>query len=93
MATNVTAILQKTHLHVGDGAHHALPEGQQVVDTVGCKLPHVEGFHSKLGDELDGIRVVLHCHQFTQLIIALQSQQQPAEFMVVCRITQALKQA
>ncbi|MPC16794.1 hypothetical protein E2C01_009631 [Portunus trituberculatus] len=70
-----------TNLHIGDGAHHALPEGQQVVDTVGCKLPHIQGLHSELGNQLNGIRIVFHCHQLPQLVIALQPQQQPTKLV------------
>lgn len=44
---------------------------------------YLQAGHGEVGDEPDHLRVVLHLHQFPQLVIAFQPGQQPAELVVI----------
>ena len=44
----------------------------------------------ELGDEFDHFRVVVHLHQFTELVVWLEPSQQTTELMIVAGVWQAL---
>ena len=62
---------------VGNAGHHPLPEAEQVVDGVGRELPHVQRLDGELGDQLNGLGVVVHHDELTQLVVGLQAREEP----------------
>lgn len=44
---------------------------------------YLQAGDGEVGDEPDHLGVVLHLHQFSQLVIAFQPGQQPAELVVI----------
>lgn len=77
--------------NVRDRRCQALPQAQQVVNTVGGKLPVLQTGDGEVGDEADDLGVVFHFDQLPQLVVTLQPRQQAAELVVVVWIGQTLK--
>ena len=67
-----------TDLDVWHRGDHALPEREQVMDRVGRELPHLQALHRELGHQLDGLGVVVHHDELTQLVVGLQPGQETA---------------
>ena len=47
------------------------------MDGVGCELPHPEALDGELGHEADRLGVVVHHDELAELVVGLESRQEP----------------